>query len=169
MEREGEKEEEEVGDNTGGQAGLGQGAGVVEEECEPGVDCEREEEEGEKLDSQLGPRDQPRWKNDVLGASYQVDVIGDDQGGLGGGQQEESLHTAAGVHRVEESGGSLSQVPDDLPVAAEHLAQPGNKVQDRPKRKCKQTRGSLTLEENQGGVFHLPRAGKATPVHRTMA
>ena len=86
MEREGEKEEEEVGDNTGGQAGLGQGAGVVEEECEPGVDCEREEEQGEKLDSQLGPRDQPRWKNDVLGASYQVNVIGDDQRGLGGGQ-----------------------------------------------------------------------------------
>ena len=103
MEREGEKEKEKMGDNSWRQTGLGQRARVVEKKGEPRMDCQGKKKEGEQLDSQLDPRAKPRRQNDVLRPSYQVDVVCDDKWRLGSGQKEESLHTATGVHRVEES------------------------------------------------------------------
>ena len=47
MEREGEQEQEKVGDNSWWQTGLGQRVRVVEKKGKPGVDCQGKEEEGE--------------------------------------------------------------------------------------------------------------------------
>ena len=85
MEREGEQEKEQVGDNSWREAGLGQGARVVDEQGKPGMNCQGKEEEGEQLDSELDPRAKPRWQDDVLRPSDQVDVICDDKWCLGSG------------------------------------------------------------------------------------
>ena len=85
MEREGEQEKEQVGDNSWREAGLGQGARVVDEQGKPGMDRQGKEEEGEQLDSKLGPRAKPGWQDDVLRPSDQVDVICDDKWRLGSG------------------------------------------------------------------------------------
>ena len=47
MKREGEQEEKKVRYNSWREAGLGQGARVVEKKGKPGMDCQRKQEEGE--------------------------------------------------------------------------------------------------------------------------